>query len=81
MELRLHPHAVERMQERNLTVAEVTAVVESPDGTIRQTKDKKILFKRLKSRADNLIAAVVVEYFADSTLEIVTVMVNFEVRK
>ena len=81
MELRFHPHAVERMQDRNLTVGEVEAVVTSPDGRIRQTKDKHILYKRLGQRSDNLIAAVVVETLSGGITEVITVLVNFEVKK
>lgn len=81
MELRFHPHAVLRMQERGLTVAEVEGVVFSPDGRISQTKDKSILYKRLNQRKDNLIAAVVVEHLPSGLIEIITVLVNFEVKK
>ena len=81
MELRFHPHAVERMQERKLTVAEVEAVVVSPDGRIQQTKDKCILYRRLSQRKDNLIAAVVIEPLPADLIEIITVLVNFEVKK
>jgi hypothetical protein len=81
MELRFHPHAVERMQERNLTVGEVEAVIRAPDGRIPQTRDKAILYKRLSRRSDNLIAAVVVELGAGGITEVITVLINFEVKK
>lgn len=81
VELRFHPHAVERMQERKLTVDEIDAVVVAPDGRIRQSKDKSILYKELKHRTDNLVAAVVVESIPGDIIEIVTVLVNFEVKK
>jgi hypothetical protein len=81
MNLRFHPHAVERMQKRKLTVTEVESVVNSPDGRIRQTKDKAILYKKLDRRPDNLIAAVVVESFPGDITEVVTALVNFEVKK
>lgn len=81
MEVRFHPHAVLRMQERDLAVDEVLQIIEKPDGKIAQSKDKVILYKRLKRRPDNLVAAVVVERMPGSLLEVVTVLVNFEVRK
>ncbi len=81
MNLRFHPHAVERMQERKLTVTEVEGVVYSPDGRIRQTKDKVILYKRLDRRTDNLIAAVIIETLPGGLTEVITVLVNFEVKK
>lgn len=69
------------MQERKLTVAEIEAVVHAPDGEIRQTKDKMILYKKLNRRADNLIAAVIVEALPGDVTEVITVLINFEVRK
>lgn len=69
------------MQERRLTVEEVESVVEAPDGRIRQTKDKQILYKTLSRRTDNFIAAVVVELMPGNIIEVITVMVNFEVKK
>jgi len=81
MELRFHPHAVERMQERKITVAEIETVINSPDGKIRQTKDKSILFRRIAQRSDNLVAVVVVEDHPANEIEVITVLVNFEVKK
>jgi predicted fused transcriptional regulator/phosphomethylpyrimidine kinase len=81
MNLRFHPHAVERMQERKLTVAELESVIASPDGRITQTKDKSILYRRLKHRTDNLIAAVIIELLPGDLTEVITVLVNFEVKK
>lgn len=81
MELRFHPHAVERMLERRISVAEVEQIVSDPDGKIAQSKDKMILYKKLGKRKDNLVAAVVVERLPGDFLEVVTVLVNFEVRK
>lgn len=81
MNLRFQPHAVQRMQERKLTVAEIQAVIAAPDGTIPQTKDKSIFYKKLERRKDNLVAAVVVESLPDEGIDVITVLVNFEVRK
>ena len=81
MQLRFHPHAVERMVERKITVAEVEQIVAEPDGRISQTKDKVILYKKLPGRKDNNLAAVLVERLAGDLIEVITVLVNFEVRK
>lgn len=81
MELRFQSHAVERMQERKLTVSDIEAVVASPDGRISQTKDKSILYKKLSGRTDNLVTAVVVELLPGDVTEVITVLVNFEVKK
>jgi hypothetical protein len=70
-----------RMQERDLSVDEVLQIIQKADGKIAQSKDKTILYKALKGRRDNLIAAVVVERMPGDVLEVVTVLVNFEVRK
>jgi len=81
MEIRFHPHSVRRMQERNVTVSEVELIIEKPDGRILQTKDKAILYKKLKGRKDNLVAAVIVEAIHAHLTEVVTVLINFEVKK
>jgi hypothetical protein len=81
MELRFQPHAVERMQERRISVAEIEAVISEPDGKIRQSRDKSIFYKNLKGRSDNLVAAVVIEFLPGGIIEVITVLVNFEVRK
>lgn len=81
MKLRFHPHAVVRMQERDLSVEAVLQVIEKPDGSISQSKDKTIYYKRLSSRRDNLVAAVVVELLPGEILEVLTVLINFQVRK
>ena len=69
------------MQERALSVDDVLQVIQKPDGKISQSKDKTIYYKRLPGRRDNLVAAVVVELLPDETLEVLTVLINFEVRK
>jgi hypothetical protein len=81
MKLLFHPHAVERMQQRKLSVHEIIDVVVEPDGRIKQSFDKWILYKDLSHRKDNLIAAVVVEKKDEKTYEVITVLINFEVRK
>ncbi len=81
MEIKFHPHAVERMLERKISVAEIELIITQPDGKIQQSKDKAIMYKAIPKRKDNLVAAVVVEIFSRNLFEIITVLVNFEVRK
>lgn len=81
MQIRFQPHAVERMQERKITVREVESVIESPDGRIQQSQDKQILYKKLPNRSDNLVAAIVVDRLPGGIVEVITVLINFEVRK
>ncbi|OGQ90961.1 MAG: hypothetical protein A2289_00595 [Deltaproteobacteria bacterium RIFOXYA12_FULL_58_15] len=52
-----------------------------PDGRIPQSKDKAILYKKLPRRRDNLVAAVVVETGAGGIVEVITVLVHFEVKR
>ena len=81
MDIRFHPHAVQRMQERSISVDEVIQTITQPEGRIPQSKDKTIFYKTLKGRSDNLVAAVVVEKQPGDIWEVLTVLVNFEVRK
>lgn len=80
MELVYSTHAVERMQQRNISPAIVEEVIFKCDGKIKQSKDKTIYYKKLKGRKDNSVAAVVVEKKRE-LLEVLTVMINFEVKK
>jgi hypothetical protein len=58
MVIKYRSHAVNRMLQRNNTTVEVEFVISEPDGTIKQSRDKFIYYKKLKGREDNLIAAV-----------------------
>lgn len=78
MEIKYRSHAVDRMLQRNITTAEVELVISEPDGTIKQSKDKFIYYKKLKGRKDNLIAAVTIMKSKDN-IEVLTVMIDFEV--
>lgn len=80
MELVYSSHAVERMQQRNLSIQDVEDIIFKSEGKLKQSKDKLIYYKKLKGRKDNLVAAVVVEK-NPNFMEVVTVMVNFEVKK
>ena len=73
-------HAVSRMMERNISVSDVALILSHPDGKIKQSADKWIFYKHLPNRKDNLIAAVALGKKSDSW-EIVTVMINFEVKR
>jgi hypothetical protein len=80
MELLFFPHAIERMFERKITVTEVQNIIESYDGRIQQTRDKVIFYKRLPKRKDNLVAAVAVQQIPGDKVEVITVLVHFEVK-
>jgi hypothetical protein len=67
------------MIQRNISTKDVELILGEPDGKIKQSQDKYIFYKKIKGRKDNLIAAVTVLRSAD-TYEIVTVMINFEVK-
>lgn len=78
MNVKYRSHAVDRMLQRNISTIEVELILSEPDGTIRQSKDKFIYYKKLKGRKDNLIAAVTLLKFKNE-FEVVTVMIDFEV--
>lgn len=80
MKISYSAHAVERMLQRKISPAEVELVLKEPDGKIKQSMDKYIYYKKIKGRKDNLIAAVTVNKKKDQ-FEIVTVMINFTLRK
>ncbi len=79
MNIKYSSHSVDRMLKRNITTKDVELILSEPDGKIQQSRDKFIFYKKLKGRKDNLIAAVTV-LRSKSTYEIVTVMINFEVK-
>jgi len=54
-------HAVQRMIERKIDHELVLKIITTPDGTIKQSKDKIISFKKIQKRKDNLIAVVSVK--------------------
>lgn len=79
MRILYRDHAVTRMLERAISPAMVEQIILKPEGKIKQSKDKWILFKRFRERKDNLIAAVTLELAQNQNYEVITVMVNFEV--
>ena len=78
MEVLYSPHAVDRMLQRNISTDEVEIVLNSPDGTIKQSSDKVIFFKKMVGRTDNRLAVVAVQQ--QNRYEVIAVMVNFEVK-
>lgn len=76
----LSPHAVARMEERHVSLAEIRQLVTAPDLAIPQGP-KWIFAKALPSRGDNLVAAVLLERQEKALWVVVTVMVRFERRK
>lgn len=79
MEIKFNSHAVERMFQRKVSAQEVEDLLAKPDGVIRQSRDKVIAYKRIGCRTDNAVAVVAAE--GKGAWEVITVMVNFEVRK
>ena len=67
-------HAVIRMEQRNINHNIVIRIINSPDGKIKQSMDKEILYKKISQRKDNLIAIVLVKKH-----EVLTVMNHFEI--
>ena len=79
MEIRYRSHAVERMSQRRISAQDVDSILANPDGLIRQSRDKVIAHKEIKGRQDNSVAVVALE--GEGAWEVITVMVNFEVRE
>ena len=79
MEIKYSAYAVERMLQRPISPREVEAVLTEPDGMIRQSRDKLVAYGKIDGRKDNSLAVVAVE--GDGVREVITVMVNFEVRE
>lgn len=79
MEIKYSSHAVERMLQQRISPREVEAVLTEPDGLIRQSRDKFVAHGKIDGRTDNSLAVVAVE--GDGVREVITVMVNFEVRE
>ena len=79
MNIKYSSHPVDRMLQRNISTKDVELILGEPDGKIKQSQDKCIFYKKLKGRKDNLIAAVTV-LRSVNTFEVVTVMINFEVK-
>ncbi len=80
MEIKYSSHAVERMFQRKISLKEVELVILKPDGEISQSRDKSIFYKRIANRKDNMLAAVTVKIEKDY-YEVITIMINFEVKK
>ena len=78
MKIKYRPHAVDRMLQRKISTKEVELILTDPDGTIKQSQDKFIYYKKLKGRKDNLVAAVTLMLRKDE-FDIITVMIDFEV--
>ena len=79
MEIRYSPHAVDRMIQRRVSTTEVEDLLLKSDGLIRQSKDKIIVYKKMKGRTDNSLAVVAVA--RGRNFDVVTVMVNFEMER
>jgi hypothetical protein len=76
-EIRYRSHALDRMTERKISQKLVEVILKDADGEIQQSFDKKIYFKTVHGRKDNLIALVAIE--KENYFDMITVMINFEV--
>ncbi|WP_372654801.1 DUF4258 domain-containing protein [Halobacteriovorax sp.] len=79
MNIKYSSHSVDRILQRDISTKDVELILSEPDGKIKQSQDKYIYYKKLKGRKDNLIAAVAVTK-KNMNFEVVTVMINFEVK-
>ena len=79
MDITYTSHAVDRMIQRKISTDEVELLLSKPDGIIKQSMDKFIYYKNIDSRNDNNLAAVIVDR-KNAGCEVITVMVNFEVK-
>ena len=79
MIIRYSSHAVERMIQRRISTTEVEDLLVNPDGLIKQSEDKIVAYKKMEGRKDNSMAVVAIEQ--EGNFEVVTVIVNFEVKK
>lgn len=76
----LTPHAVERIEERKITLRELEDILKNPDDIIPQGP-KYILIKTFVHRNDNCVGVVVIEKERDGLWLVITVLVNFQKRK
>lgn len=79
MKVTYSSHAVERMMQRDISIIDVELLLSKPDGIIKQSMDKFIHYKSLEGRNDNDLAAVTV-FRKNDIYEVLTVMINFEVK-
>ncbi|WP_372656177.1 DUF4258 domain-containing protein [Halobacteriovorax sp.] len=79
MNIKYSSHSVDRILQRDISTKDVELILSEPDGKIKQSQDKYIYYKKLRGRKDNLIAAVAVTK-KNMNFEVVTVMINFEVK-
>lgn len=73
----LTPHAVERIVDRKISMAELESLILSPDEVVAQGP-KFLLIKKFKGRKDNNVAAVILEKKEQDLWVVITVMVNFQ---
>jgi hypothetical protein len=76
----LSDHAALRAEERKITASEIELLLKSPDEVVKQG-NKFIFAKRFQTRKDNMMAAVVIEKQENETWLVITLMINFEVKK
>ena len=75
----LTPHAVERIEERKISLKELESILKNPDEIIPQGP-KFILMKLFVHRNDNCLAVGVVEKEGRDLWLVITVLINFQKR-
>lgn len=70
------PHALQRIVERKISVAELSSLIETPDLVVPQGA-KWIFAKKISGRIDHQIAAVLLEKREHNLWVVLTVMINF----
>lgn len=68
------------MVERQITVTQIEETIRNPDWSLQQGP-KWILAKNFKERKDNLLAAVVLQKEEANLWVVLTLMVQFEIRR
>lgn len=67
------------MLKRNISTIELELILTETDGTIKQSRDKFIYYKKIKRPNDNSITAVTL-LKSKNEFEIITVMIDFEIQ-
>ncbi len=76
----LSPHAAQRILDRKISIDEISTLLEDPEDIIAQGP-KFVLTKTFYARKDNKVAAVVIVKKGEQLWLILTVMVNFHLKK
>ena len=75
----LTKHALERMEERDISRSLVEEVIESGDSLQKKTKGKWWVYKKIKGRVDNDICLSI--SIEDPNLIVITTLINWRPKK